>query len=437
MAESSNRDIMATSRPPQASSRRWAPVSIVLAAVLCLGLACSGGDQNASGEPSEVVVSSAVPVGEITVMDVYRPSEGTDLPLLVLLHGTGTGGRAEMGSLARAMAERGVVVFVPTWKVIEERPEWPMPDAEVYRVQTEAVVCTLRHARRTAEDYGGSPDRLGLMGHSGGALAGIRAALVDEPPWPGMDCDDGVDHRPDVFIGTGGDYSGRYQFVATAGDLYDPHDPELLSGGNSDLVVQLMHGIRDNNVDSFDTAETYEWLLEAGYDVAYTLLDTRHGALIWPDGPVGQFVVDRVVALLGAGGGTDGEYLDAELAFDGTCSYSGPNTLEPAERLAIRLYNTSDAPVFFIVYNIEDVELGVALAGGGTMMPAPAYVDTGSGLVVPAGADRLITLAFVDQPYQWVLACVDNLESVDDLWFGIGPGSLIHPTAGLAPTDLG
>jgi len=427
MAESSNRHIMATSRPPQATSRRWAPLSIVLAGLFCLGLACSGGDRHTSGEPTEVVVSSAVPVGDITVMDVYHPSEGTDLPLLVLLHGTGTGGRAEMGSLARAIAERGVVVFVPTWKVIEERPEWPMADAEVYRVQTEAVVCTLRHARRAAEDYGGSPDRLGLMGHSGGALVGIRAALVDEPPWPGMDCDDGVDHRPDVFIGTGGDYPGHYQFVAVAGDLYDPFDPELLVGGNTDVVVRLFHGYRDNNVDPRASAELHELLSEAGYDVEYTALDTRHGALIWPEEPVGQFVVDRVVELLRTEEGGGGVVPGAELTFDGTnCEYSGPNTLAPAEQLGIRLRNASNTPVSFLFYSIEGVELDVALADGGTTSQpsaAPSYVVAGAYRTVPAGAERTITWAFVDHPYQWVLTCFESMR--------------VYPAAGLAPTDLG
>lgn len=137
----------------------------VLALVACFAFACGSGSSQTAGEllEVEVEVTKAVPVGDVTTMDVYHPVDGADLPLLVLLHGTGPGGRAEMGPLARAIAEQGVVVFVPTWTVIEDAPEWPMQDAEVYRVQTEAVVCALRQARRTAADFGGSPDRLGLM----------------------------------------------------------------------------------------------------------------------------------------------------------------------------------------------------------------------------------------------------------------------------------
>jgi predicted esterase len=400
---------------------------VCLAFFVCLGVACGGSSFEIGNEPFEIEVSRAVPVADVTEMDVYRPSGGTDHPLLVLLHGTGPGGRAEMAPIARAIAERGVVVFVPDWKAIQERPEWPMADAEVYRVQAEAVVCTLRHARRAAEDFGGSSDRLGLMGHSGGALAGLRVALVDEPPWPGMTCDDDVDHRPDVFIGTGGDYAGRYQFVGVAGDLYDPFDPEQLMGGNPDLVVRLIHGYRDTNVDAVASAEMHEQLGEAGYDVEYTTLDTAHGALIRPDELVGQFVVDRVVGLLEAGGGRDEQRPGAELAFDGTtCEYSGPDTLAPAEPLLILLRNTSDGPASFLFYAIEGVGLDVALADSGELSPespTPSYVLTGSYRAVPATAERTITWAFVDRPYQWVLACLVQMR--------------VYPTAGLAPTNLG
>ncbi len=402
--------------------------------LFCLCVACSGSGTDASGEPLDIEVTRAVPVADVTVMDVYRPEEGADLPLLVLLHGTGTGGRAEMEPLARAIAERGVVVFVPSWKVILDRPAWPMADAEVYRVQTEAVVCALRQARRTALDYGGSAERLGLMGHSGGALVGLRVALVDEPPWSGMACDEGVDHRPDVFIGTGGDYSGAYQFAGVAGDLYDPL---LLMGGNAALDVLLVHGSRDNNVDAFASGQLHEQLVQAGYDAEYTALDTRHGALIRPDEPAGQFVVDRVVALLGTDD-RDDENTEAELAFDGTtCSYSGPNTLEPGERLPIRLSNNSEAPAAFLFYNIEGVELDVALlTDAEPLMPNPSYVDTGSVRMVPAGAERFMSWAFVDRPYQWVLACVDDIEPHGTAYYRAGEDAQVYQAAGLAPTNL-
>ena len=411
-----------------ARSKRARSLLGVLTLLVLFAFGCANGGSEGVSDPLEVEVARAVPVSRVTEMDVYHPVEGESLPLLVLLHGTGPGGRAEMGPLARAIAERGVVVFVPTWQVIEVRPSWPMVDAEVYRVQAEAVVCTLRQARRTAEDFGGSPDRLGLMGHSGGALVGLRAALVDEPPWSGMGCDQGVDHRPDVFVGTGGDYSGFFQFVGVAGDLYDPFDPELLIGGNAELVVRLIHGYRDSNVDALESAELHEQLGEAGYDVEYTALDTRHGALIRPDDPVGQFVVDRVVGLLAEDDSDPADEPGAELTFDGTsCEYSGPNTLAPAERLPVLLRNASDAPVSFLFYNIEGVELDFALADGGVLSqahPIPSYVGSGGYREVPAGTERTITWAFVDRPYQWVVACFDE-------------HSYVHPAAGLAPATLG
>lgn len=405
-----------------------------------VGVACVGESSDSGDEPPAVEVSREVPVADVTVMDVYRPAEGTDLPMLVLLHGTGEGGRAEMEPLAQAIAEEGAVVFVPSWKVVSERPERPISDAEIFRDQTEAVVCALRHARRVAPDVGGSPHRLALMGHSGGALVGLRAALLDDPPWSGITCDDDVDHRPSVFIGTGGDYSGQYQFTSAWGDLYEPFDPEQLIGGNTDLVVELIHGFRDSNVDAYASAQLHEELLAAGYDARYTARDTRHGALIQPTESAGEFVVDRVLAVLGRR--TDDNELTAEFSFDGTeCTYSGPNTLAPGERLSIRLHSNSDAATYFLFYNVEGIELDAALidepAVFGVFGSEPSYVGMGSGRMVPAQNVREMGWAFVDRPYQWILACVDDLEPHGSTYYRIRESSLIYHGAGLAPTTLG
>jgi acetyl esterase/lipase len=183
----------------------------------------------------------------ITTADVYRPVSGEGLPVVVMLHGT-AGDRTEFDGLAREVAASGAVVFVPSWPVIAEMPE-EEEVGELYRQQAEAVVCSLRHARATAGDVGGDPDDLTVLGHSGGATVGARAALVAEPPWPGIDCYPGVTHAPGRFIATGGDFTGGYSYASNFPDQYAPYDVFGLDPTN-DVEVRLYQGFNDWNVNS-------------------------------------------------------------------------------------------------------------------------------------------------------------------------------------------
>jgi len=125
-----------------------------------------------------------------------------------MLHGTAAD-RSRMHGLAAAVAERGALVYVPSWPVIGTAQPYTVAEGgEPYRRQSEAVICLLRRIRSEAADLRGDPDDVTVVGHSGGAMVGARVAMIDEPPWPGIDGDDGIDHAPVRFIGLGGDYEG-------------------------------------------------------------------------------------------------------------------------------------------------------------------------------------------------------------------------------------
>ena len=201
----------------------WRSVALV---ALLAGAACSTTDDGVGTEPStstaearsdaEVVVDLDVDLGGVTTADVFEPGAGGEgqTPIVVMLHGT-AGERSRLHDLARRVAADGVLVYVPSWPVIDQVQGYPEATDEPYRRQAEVVVCTLRHIRRTAVERGGDPDDLTVFGHSGGAMVGAQVAMVSEPPWPGIDCDAGTPHAPQRFIGTAGDYNGIYQLSRT------------------------------------------------------------------------------------------------------------------------------------------------------------------------------------------------------------------------------
>jgi acetyl esterase/lipase len=160
-------------------------------AVLLLGCAVPVVGCGSEQDANQLEADRGLDVYGVTVTDVFAPVDGEDLPVVVMLHGT-SGGREAMEPLARAVAADGAVVFVPSWPVIDQVAAYPSDDDEPYRRQAEAVVCALRFARRSAAGHGGDPDDLTVLGHSGGATAGARVALVDDPPWSGIDCDPDV-----------------------------------------------------------------------------------------------------------------------------------------------------------------------------------------------------------------------------------------------------
>ena len=182
----------------------------------------------------------------MTTADVFAPGDADGIPVVVMFHGS-DGLRSNMEPLATEMARSGAVVVVPSWPVITDRP--PSDTSEdVYFDQTAAAVCAVRFARSTAAEHGGDPTDLTVLGHSAGAPLGARVALVEEPPWPGIDCYPGVSSHVDRFVGTAGDFDGETQYSSWIPDIYRPYDVFDLDVTNGDLEMRLVHGVDDWNV---------------------------------------------------------------------------------------------------------------------------------------------------------------------------------------------
>lgn len=376
-------------------------------------------------DTSELDVHREFDVSGVTVTDVFAPRGGEDLPVVVVLHGTG-GERHVMEPLARAIAEEGAVVYLPSWPVIDPAAETPA-DAEPFRLQAEAVVCALRFARRTAVEFGGDPDELTLLGHSGGATAGARVALVDEPPWPGIDCDAGLSHVPQRFIGTGGDFLGEYQYAFECPDVFGPYDPSTIEVTDSELEVRLIHGVVDRAVCSRVSVLFDDHLRDLGLDTALVATDTGHTDLRDPETRAGRFVVEQVSALIHDRPSVfETEGTPATLTVgDGTCDYSGPLEIDRGELLRLELRNPTNEPVWFSPVRVqpdsdislEQVRADRSPAGEGP----PEWADTGDFFLMQADSTRSFDWAFVDGGARWVIFCMpDPNPSAPMKWPTVG-----------------
>ena len=381
-------------------------------AVLMLGCAIPALGCGTGPDGIELDVQRNLDVAGVTVTDVFAPSDGRELPVVVMLHGTG-GEREVMEPLARAVAEEDAVVYLPSWPVIDQVAPYPADDDdEPFRLQAEAVVCALRFARRSAADFGGDPDQLTLLGHSGGAMAGARVAIVGEPPWPGIDCEPGVTHVPERFIGTGGDYLGEYQYATECPEFFKAYDPFSIEVTNSNLEVRLIHGVVDRAVCSRVSVGFDDHLREFGLDTAMVATDTGHSELRDPETPAGRFVVDQVTALIHERPSVfEAEGTPATLTVgDGTCDYSGPFEIDRGGLLRLEVQNPTSDPVWISLVrmqpnaeiSLDQVRADRSRAGEGS----PDWVDTGDFFLIQAGSSRPFDWAFVEGGARWVVYCM-------------------------------
>jgi predicted esterase len=401
---------------------RWI---IVLAATASLVACDSGGiatTDTSPESPAAGLVRRDFDIGG-SETDIFLPGavlseDEAAAPVVVMLHGTAAD-RHLMEPLAMAVAETGALVYVPSWPVIDQVE--PFPDDEgdgPFWRQSESVICMLRSVKQTAAELGGDPSDLTLVGHSGGGMIGARVAMVDDVPWPGIDCADDVDHRPNRFIGLAGDYEGVYQYAMTQSAAYAPYDVMALEPTNRDLDVWLMHGHNDDSVNLWSSALLADHLAEVGIESHLLTTDDGHAAPLDPSTPAGRFTADRIAAIVHdrpePAWWPDGA-VDATLRLgsDDTCVYEGPETWPTDRALTIQLENATTVAASFVLVSIRsDVEItrAEALAADGILgVDDPDWVDSGGFRPVPPGETRMLRFAFVEADQTFVVYChIDN-----------------------------
>lgn len=365
---------------------------------------------------SDVVVSRDVAVADVTTADVFAPAGADDLPVVVMFHGS-DGLRSNMEPLATEVACSGAVVVVPSWPVITERPDADTTE-DVYFDQTAAAVCAVRFARSTAAEHGGNPADLTVVGHSAGAPLAARVALVEEPPWPGIDCYPGVSAHASRFVGTGGDYDGEFQYSKWIPDVYCPYDVFDLDATNYDIEVSLMHGMNDCNVSVMVATDFDEHLDAVGIDSDLVYVDTAHGDLIDPSTPAGRLFAEQVEALVHQRPSVfDEPGARATMTFtDDRCSFDGSKTTSLGRPLRIRLVADSDVPVWFSVLGfgpgLTDAQMTAIITGDPVSIVGRTQPFEMANFVrVEADSEGEMNVVFVDDSLRWIAYCMPDAGS--------------------------
>ena len=365
---------------------------------------------------ADLAISRDAAVADVTTADVFAPLGADGLPVVIMFHGT-EGLRSNMEPLAIDVASSGAVVVVPSWPVITERPAAESTE-DIFFAQTAAAVCAVRFAHATASDFGGDPTAITVVGHSGGAPLGARVALVEEPPWPGIDCY--PESRPHVerFVGTGGDYDNEYQAGTWIPDVYRPYDVFELEVTNRDLEVRLVHGGADATVDVGKSTVFDQHLDAVGIDSDLVYVDAAHAELRDPSTPGGRLVADQIDALVhGRTSVFDDPGTRATLVFDGDrCSLDGSSTAAVGQPLRIRLVGDRAVPVWFSMVafapGFTDAEMTAVLTAEPQRLEATIdpFQPVSFVLVAP-GSEGEMNWVFVDNSQRWSSWCMPKADS--------------------------
>ena len=110
----------------------------------------------------------AEPKNDRQLLDVYAPAEGKEHPVVVWIHGGGrrNGEKTDVQKKPQALVDKGFVFVSINYRFV--------PQVTMKQIAGD-VAKAIRWVHDHAQDYGGDPDSILVMGHSGGAHL---AALV-------------------------------------------------------------------------------------------------------------------------------------------------------------------------------------------------------------------------------------------------------------------
>ena len=228
--------------------------------------------------------------GELSTVqlgDLYLPV-GSTRQVAVVMFGAG---RSVVADLARAIAERGVVVLAAEWVAM------PVVGAD-------DAVCAVAYAIQHAQEWGFDPQRIVVAGHSAGGLAGMLAALAPEE-FTGCDFDAATDVWAYLGLAAapgaasdGGGLAEQFPDQTEAVELMDAYN---YLGNNPDLIVRFVHGVQDTEVPIDQVRAFHAAMQLEGYDTELTEVDNAaHFAPLASGSEAGQEVlaiIDQLVEL--------------------------------------------------------------------------------------------------------------------------------------------
>lgn len=228
-------------------------------------------------------------------LDVWQPQDTNNAPIAVVFHGSG-GVRGFYDPMAGALVDHGFVVINPSWNAAA-----PFPD------NVAGAACAVRYARSQADQLGGDPERILLIGHSAGGGAAALIALggdaLDRDTCTVAD----VSALPDSFVGLAGGYDPasdpndpRRGLQTSEPETYDLVDPTTHLGSNPDLRIRLVHGDEDEVIPVQSAVAFHQQLVDASYDSTLNVLEgSGHTEMVTEVFPEFQTAIEE--ALLAAG----------------------------------------------------------------------------------------------------------------------------------------
>jgi hypothetical protein len=280
-------------------------VALVLALVACGGARPTETPAPGANAPTSVFVSPTPtyavevtkdieyltllgPGAPVQKLDVYAPAGPGLWPVVVLMHTVfQSKDTVAYSSLAKELAGRGVVVFVPSWRFKSATVmEAARDNGREYREMHESCVCTVRFARERAAGYGGDPGRITVFGHEEIGLETAflgddlldrweELALLRGGPAPQAECVAGeVTAHVDAYVGFGGDFEIYEVLKDQDPELWELTSPFALIGPNPGLRVYIVRGELDAPTYTETAMEYHEALVKAGYDASMTVLGT-------------------------------------------------------------------------------------------------------------------------------------------------------------------
>ena len=249
------------------------------------------------------------------LLDVYAPEQADNLPVVVILHGSGGSKNTNpYPELSEVIAEHGAIVF--NANISQQHGASLYAEDENgagIRRYIEEAVCAIRFARATAGEYGGNSDHLIIFGHSGGGYAGLWASLVNDEltqvwntfaesrgaPVQQVGClaDNTVSAKPTAMI----TYAGAFiffeqgQYIEEDAELQQLISPHTYFGVHPDIILRFIWGRNDTTMPSFAVDWSEEWYIEladAGYNITWTVIEGEHNI------PIGTPAESSLLAII-------------------------------------------------------------------------------------------------------------------------------------------
>lgn len=271
----------------------WRTLRCWMAGVVALAMAgCSGQtmlNRMAPDDGYKVVYDQVFDASTNLKLDIYSPNDARNAPTVVFFYGGrwSEGDKADYKFVGQALASRGFVAVLANYR---HYPQVKFP--AFVEDGARAVAWT----RRNIDQFGGSRDRLFVMGHSSGAHIAAMLALNEEY----LKAVGGSRTWLRGMIGL----AGPYDFMPiTAPDLRDMFGPVdrfaysqpvfFVDGKNAPLL--LIHGENDTVVEVKNTRSLARAVAKAGGPVETLIYPNLSHTMII--GALGSFLRGRADVL--------------------------------------------------------------------------------------------------------------------------------------------